>query len=36
MADIHDLYSSILSNVHMELPHKTMDKKLIVNVAPTG
>ena len=36
MADIHDLYSGILSNVHMELPHKTMDKKLIVNVAPTG
>jgi uncharacterized protein (DUF849 family) len=36
MADIHDLYSSILSNVHMELPHKTMSKKLIVNVAPTG
>ena len=36
MADIHDLYSGILSNVHMEMPHKTMDKKLIINVAPTG
>jgi len=36
MVDIHDLYSGILSNVHMELPHKTMDKKLIINVAPTG
>jgi len=34
--DIHDLYSGILSNVHQELPHKTMDKKLIINVAPTG
>src|SRR6516225_3960249 len=36
MVDIHALYSGILSNVHMELPHKTMDKKLIINVAPTG
>jgi len=34
--DIHDLYSGILSNVHMERPHKTMAKKLIINVAPTG
>jgi 3-keto-5-aminohexanoate cleavage enzyme len=34
--DIHDLYSGILSNVHSERPHKTMDKKLIINVAPTG
>lgn len=34
--DIHDLYSGILSNVHAERPHKTMDKKLIINVAPTG
>src|SRR5215475_11270214 len=36
MVDIRDLYTGILSNVHMELPHKTMDKKLIINVAPTG
>jgi 3-keto-5-aminohexanoate cleavage enzyme len=36
MVDIHDLYAGILSNVHKELPHKTMDKKLIINVAPTG
>jgi 3-keto-5-aminohexanoate cleavage enzyme len=36
MVDIHDLYAGILSNVHNELPHKTMDKKLIINVAPTG
>jgi 3-keto-5-aminohexanoate cleavage enzyme len=34
--DLHELYSGILSNVHAEKPHKTMDKKLIVNVAPTG
>ena len=36
MVDIHDLYAGILSNVHMEAPLKTMDKKLIINVAPTG
>lgn len=36
MVDIHDLYSGVLGNVHMERPHKTMDKKLIINVAPTG
>jgi hypothetical protein len=36
MVDIHDLYAGILSNVHKELPHRTMDKKLIINVAPTG
>jgi 3-keto-5-aminohexanoate cleavage enzyme len=36
MVDIRDLYSGILSNVHMELPHNTLDKKLIINVAPTG
>jgi 3-keto-5-aminohexanoate cleavage enzyme len=36
MVDIHDLYAGILSNVHMEKPHKTMAKKLIINVAPTG
>jgi 3-keto-5-aminohexanoate cleavage enzyme len=34
--DLHELYSGILSNVHAEKPHKTMDKKLIINVAPTG
>lgn len=34
--DLHALYSGILSNVHAEKPHKTMDKKLIINVAPTG
>jgi len=34
--DIHDLYSDILSNVHMERRHETMAKKLIINVAPTG
>ncbi len=34
--DIHDLYSGILSNVHQEKPHPTMDKKLIINCAPTG
>jgi hypothetical protein len=36
MVNIHELYSGILSNVHLEMPHKTMDKKLIINVAPTG
>ena len=36
MVDIHDLYAGILSNVHKELPHTTMDKKVIINVAPTG
>ena len=36
MVDIHDLYAGILSNVHMEAPHKTMDKKLIINVGPDG
>src|SRR5262249_1758426 len=36
MVDIRDLYSGILSNVHMDKPHKTMDKKLIINVDPTG
>jgi 3-keto-5-aminohexanoate cleavage enzyme len=33
---IRDLYSNILSNVHQERPHLTMNKKLIINVAPTG
>src|ERR1700704_3411489 len=35
-AAIHELYSGILSNVHTEKPHLTMNKKLIINVAPTG
>ena len=36
MVDIHDLYAGILSNVHQEPPLKTMNKKLIINAAPTG
>ena len=36
MVDIKDLYSGILTGLHREKPQKTMDKKLIINVAPTG
>ena len=36
MADIKGLYSGILTSLHRESPHKTMAKKLIINVAPTG
>ena len=36
MVDIKELYTGILTGLHAELPHKTMDKKLIINVAPTG
>jgi len=36
MADIKDIYSGILTSLHREAPHRTMDKKLIINVAPTG
>ena len=36
MVDINELYSGILTSLHREAPHKTMAKKLIVNVAPTG
>jgi len=36
MVDIHDLYAGILSNVHQEPPLKTMNRKLIINAAPTG
>lgn len=36
MADIAGLYSGILTSLHREPPYKTMAKKLIINVAPTG
>ena len=36
MVEINELYSGILTSLHREKPHKTMDKKLIINVAPTG
>lgn len=36
MVDIKELYSGILTSLHREKPHKTLDKKLIINVAPTG
>jgi len=36
MVDIKELYSGILTGLHREAPHKTMDRKLIINVAPTG
>lgn len=36
MADIKELYSGILTSLHREAPHKTMAKKLVINVAPTG
>ena len=36
MVDIKDIYSGILTSLHREAPHKTMARKLIINVAPTG
>lgn len=36
MVEIKDLYSGILTSLHREKPHNTMNKKLIINVAPTG
>jgi len=33
---IKELYSDILTGLHAEPPLRTMDKKLIINVAPTG
>ena len=36
MVAVKELYSGILTNLHLESPHRTMGKKLIINVAPTG
>jgi 3-keto-5-aminohexanoate cleavage enzyme len=36
MVKIADLYSGIVTGLHAEPPLKTMSRKLIVNVAPTG
>lgn len=36
MPSVNDLYSGILTGLHLEPRHETMAKKLIINVAPTG
>ncbi|MCG6115861.1 MAG: 3-keto-5-aminohexanoate cleavage protein [Mesorhizobium sp.] len=36
MTSISNIYSGILTGLHSEPPLKTMAKKLIINVAPTG
>jgi 3-keto-5-aminohexanoate cleavage enzyme len=36
MVSIKELYSDIVTGLHAEPPVKTMGKKLIINVAPTG
>jgi 3-keto-5-aminohexanoate cleavage enzyme len=36
MVDIRDLYSGVTTGLAGELPHKTLAKKLVINIAPTG
>ena len=36
MVEIKSIYEGILTGLHAEPPLKTMNKKLIINVAPTG
>ena len=36
MADIKAIYSDMVTGLHAEPALATMDKKLIINVAPTG
>jgi 3-keto-5-aminohexanoate cleavage enzyme len=36
MPTVNELYSGILTGLHLEPRHNTLAKKLIVNVAPTG
>ena len=36
MVTVNELYSGVLTGLHLEPPHATMDRKLIINVAPTG
>src|SRR3569832_31344 len=36
MVEIKSIYEGILTGLHAEPPLKTINKKLIINVAPTG
>jgi len=36
MVDIKDLFSNFTTTLHTEPAHKTLDRKLVINVAPTG
>lgn len=36
MVAVNELYSGLLTGLHLEPPHTTLRKKLIINVAPTG
>jgi 3-keto-5-aminohexanoate cleavage enzyme len=36
MVTVKELYSGILTGLHLERPLATMNKKLVINVAPTG
>lgn len=36
MVTVNELYSGILTGLHLEPQHPTMGRKLIINVAPTG
>jgi 3-keto-5-aminohexanoate cleavage enzyme len=34
--DIRDLYTGVVTGLAGEVPHKTLAKKLVINIAPTG
>lgn len=36
MVSVNELYSGILTGLHLEPQHDTMGRKLVINVAPTG